>query len=187
MTIATYESKQAAINFAAEQLQAANPHLVKNDGNSLVTAAKNIRIELARAFPGVKFSVKSDRFSGGDAIRINWTDGPQTVQVEEIANRYEAGSFDGMTDSYTYRSDRAFTTAFGDAKYVQTNRNYSDKLVASAIRLVNAKFGTSVTVEEWKTGRAWNVRSPEGVDVASHISRALSRRTCALNKAGRQS
>jgi hypothetical protein len=142
MTQQDYAAKQAAARFAADALIAANPHLVavsaKVDG--LMAAAKNIRIELARAFPGVKFSVKSSRFSMGDSIRINWIDGPTTAQVEAIVNRYEAGSFDGSTDCYNYRGDRAFTDAFGDAKFVQTSREYSDRTLANVMAILDFAY-----------------------------------------------
>jgi hypothetical protein len=39
-------------------------------------AASNIRAELKKAFPGVKFSVRSETFSGGDSIDVKWMDGP---------------------------------------------------------------------------------------------------------------
>ena len=41
--------------------------------DSLVTAAKNIRLQLADRFPGVRFAVKTKRYSGGDSINVAWT------------------------------------------------------------------------------------------------------------------
>ena len=105
-----YEAKMKARAAAAAALAAANPWLVpvwSVKGGALIAAAKNIRIELARAFPGVKFSIKSRRFSMGDAIDVSWTDGPNSRQVDEIIDRYSAGSFDGMQDLYTYERSEA--------------------------------------------------------------------------------
>lgn len=116
-----YKAKQMARAAAAAALQAANPHLVPISackGGSLIAASKNMKVELGLAFPGVKFSIKTRRFSGGDAIDISWIDGPTSKQVDEIIDRYSAGSFDGMTDCYNYGRN-AWIEAFGDAKYNQ--------------------------------------------------------------------
>ncbi len=60
--------------------------------------AKLIRTALGQKFPGVKFSVRSETYSGGGAIRIEWIDGPTAAQVEAIVDRYETKGFDGMID-----------------------------------------------------------------------------------------
>ncbi len=186
-----WKASVAAKKVAADALAAANPHLVSvaKEGDSLRAAAKNIRIELARAFPGVKFSVKSRRFSGGDAIDVSWVDGPVSKQVDEIIDRYSAGSFDGMQDLYEYSRD-AWTDAFGDAKYVHSARDYSDKAVASAIRTAVAKYGEAAavaSVDGWRMNQLWNVY-PSGGDWSNEnslqglISRILYNRTWALSK-----
>ena len=154
-----YQAKQAARKFAADQLKLAFPYLipVSEKNNSLVAAAKNIRIELKQAFPSIKFSVKTSRFSGGDSIDIYWTDGPTTSQVDEIANRYEAGSFDGMEDIYNYRKDHGWTDAFGDAKYISTSRDYSPVLVQKAIDYLWDRYQPAepkITTEDYFNGRA---------------------------------
>ena len=131
-----YKAKQAAQAAAVAALVACNPHLVPAascKGGSLIAAAKNIRIELGLAFPGVKFSIKSRRFSMGDAIDVSWIDGPTGAQVDEIIDRYSAGSFNGMDDSYTYSRD-FWIKAFGDAKYVHSRRDMSDAAIGRAIR-----------------------------------------------------
>ena len=163
-TAQTWESKQAAISFAAKQLQAANPHLMPSNGNSLISAAKNIRIELARAFPGIKFCVRTKRFSGGNDLNVDWTDGPTTKQVDAIIERYDSGSFDGMTDCYNYRDDRAFTAAFGEVKYTFSNRTYSDKMLLSVIGRVHRYLGgvdrsIEQCVADYKVGGLWNVKT----------------------------
>lgn len=111
MNTQDWEVKQAARKSAASILASNHPYLVPA-GNSLTTAAKNVRIELKRAFPDVKFSVRTSRFTGGDDLRVEWTDGPNTKQVDAITKKYAAGSFDGMTDCYDYSSS-AWTDAFG--------------------------------------------------------------------------
>lgn len=187
-----YEAKQAARAAQAAILVALNPKLIpaKQCSDGLIAAAKNMRIELAAAFPGVKFSVKSRRFSGGDAIDVSWVDGPTSAQVDAIIDKYAAGSFNGMDDSYTYCSD-AWTVAFGDAKYVGSARRDSDMAVASAIRTVGARYEANLreagvklpTVEDWKAGRyAW-AKVIGNDDVRDLIWQTVARRTWALPKA----
>jgi hypothetical protein len=186
MQTTDYAAREAARKFTAEQLQATHPHLVPAGNNSLVAAAKNIRIELKRAFPAVKFAVRTSRFSGGDSIDVSWTDGPTTSQVDAIINRYSAGSFDGMTDSYTYEH-AAWTDAFGDAKYVHSTRNYSTKAIASAIRTVYARYPGNLeaiampTPEDFNQGRLWAVQVPHlSRDLQSFINIELAGRTWAI-------
>jgi hypothetical protein len=114
-------------------------------------AASNIRTELKLAFPGVKFSVRSDKFSGGDSVDVTWTDGPTCDQVKRIIGKYAAGTFDGMTDSYDYES-RPWTTVFGDAKYVQSSRAHSREALEAAVAKVKAEF---------------KLEEPERLDVAN--------------------
>lgn len=135
-----YQARQAMRATITKGLQEANPHLVP--GLSCVVAAKNIRIELKVAFKGgVKFSVKSESFSGGNAIRVSWTDGPTVSQVEEITGKYRAGSFDGSTDCYDYEFSY-WTEAFGDAKYISSSRTVSDELASRVLGELKAKYGT---------------------------------------------
>ena len=142
--------------------------------NPLVTAAKNIRTELKRAWPGLKFSVTSERFSMGDAIRINWTDGPTSKQVDAIANKYKAGSFDGMEDIYNYDTT-GFNALFGDAKYITTSRDNSDAAIAAALAAVARKFGAPpFSLEDYKTRGAWQWQTHDGHRLDSEVHQALS-------------
>ena len=130
-------------------------------GDSLTRAAKNIRIELKHAFPGVTFSVKSKRFSMGDDITIHWTDGPTGKAVNHIVGKYEAGSFDGMVDLYTYAHSE-FTNLYGDAKYIMTTRHYSDSAIQDAITEIAAKWDDNPvtwTADDFNMGRLY-VRNP---------------------------
>jgi Large polyvalent protein associated domain 29 len=69
---------------------------------SCAETAKLLRAALKRAFPGVKFSVRSDTYSGGASIRVGWTDGPTTQDVDRIAQQYAGADFDGMIDLKSY-------------------------------------------------------------------------------------
>jgi hypothetical protein len=176
---AAWEIKKAQRSSAAALLHANHPELVPAGSNSLVAAAKNIRRELSVEFRGCKFEVRSSRFSGGDSIDVRWADGPTSQQVDAIIGKYAAGSFDGMTDCYDY-SHTAWTDAFGDAKYVHSHRNYSDKFLNSVLSRVARYWGVdpAPTADDYKQGRIWNFRVPNCGDFQRECHVALSRHTC---------
>ena len=115
-----------------------HPHLtpLTKSGSSRAVGAKNLRKELSSTFPGVSFKVTSKSYSGGCSISVSWTDGPTSEQVKPIANRYEYGSFDGMTDSYDYNRENIWPDVFGGAKYVHVSRHVSVALTISAAKAV---------------------------------------------------
>ena len=94
--------------------------------SSHALGAANLKAELNRTFPGVKFSVKSESYSGGDAIRVQWEFGPTTKAVSAIGDKYQQGSFDGMTDCYDYNHDNVWPDVFGGAKYVTESRRFPE-------------------------------------------------------------
>ncbi len=95
----------------------------KSDPSRHALGAKNLKLDLEKNFPGVKFSVRSDSFSMGDAIRVSWTDGPTTDQVSMIGDRYQHGHFNGMEDIYEYDHEGDYSR--GSAKYVSYSRDTS--------------------------------------------------------------
>lgn len=98
------------------------------NGTDCTTAAANIRTELRASLPGVKFSVRSEKFSMGNAVRVSWTDGPRASEVRAIVGKYQAGSFDGSTDSYDY-SLNDFHKAHGSTKFVTLQRDSSSTVL----------------------------------------------------------
>ena len=62
-----------------------------------VEKAKEIRKELKIKFPGVKFSVRTKKYSGGSSISVSWTDFPTVESVKEITNKYKSISYDEYT------------------------------------------------------------------------------------------
>lgn len=58
-----------------------------------------LRAALARRWPGVKFSVRSD-----SGLNVSWTDGPARDAVEAIASNYSFHGFDGSIDMRYSRS-----------------------------------------------------------------------------------
>ena len=83
------DERQAKQKEEETRLVENNPHLVPTEKDCLTDGAKNLRKELKDAFKGVKFSVRTERFSMGDAIRVSWTDGPKQEAVDGIVSRYQ--------------------------------------------------------------------------------------------------
>jgi Zn/Cd-binding protein ZinT len=86
-------------------------------------AAQMIRRELKETYPTVKFSVRSQSYSMGDSIDVTYTDGPLSKDVEEITNKYQAGSFNGMEDIYEFDNRNA---DLPQTKYLFVTRNASE-------------------------------------------------------------
>lgn len=92
---------------------------------SRLLAARSIRAELNDKFPGVKFSVRSRSYSGGCSISVAWAGGPSKEDLYPLVDKYQQGSFDGMTDSYVFDEDpqhKQFRELRGSAKYVFLQR-----------------------------------------------------------------
>lgn len=88
-------------------------------------AAKAIRVELKKHFPLIKFSVKSRSFSGGDAIDVEWQNGPTSDSVLKLIRKYQYGHFDGMCDLYEMSNCRE---DIPQVKYVQYRREVSEDI-----------------------------------------------------------
>lgn len=144
------EAAAAAKKFAADKdALRADPRYSKlkqtgnGDGGGKLVAS-NLRIELKAAFPGVKFTVRSDY----NSVRVGWLDGPTTDEVKALTGKYEAGHFDGMDDSYHY-SRSPFTEVYGSAKYVFENRSHSVPALIEAVKVIQEKYDCApITVKE---------------------------------------
>ncbi len=102
-------------------------------------ASLNLKAELKAKFPGVNFSVRSDR----NSITVKYTDGPALADVESIAYKYKAGDFDGMDDSYSYDHSaygEAFETVCGRAQYVSVYRHYSAEAMQTAVDIASMRY-----------------------------------------------
>ncbi|MBN4061690.1 hypothetical protein JYU20_00650 [Bacteroidales bacterium AH-315-I05] len=90
--------------------------------------SRQIKKELTAAFPSIKFSVRYSSFAGGNSVDIGWNFGPTKEEVEAIANKYQYGHFEGMTDTYHYEKQSVITAKgdmqeLGGVKYVVTSRD----------------------------------------------------------------
>lgn len=108
-----------------------------------VETAKYVRHALKAAFPGVKFSVRTDKYAGGASVRVAWTDGPTDRQVRKVTEHYRGASFDGMTDSKSFHDtilaegDSVEVVHFG-AHFVPTSRTISPEFRAAAEQVAGA-------------------------------------------------
>ncbi len=106
-------------------------------------AAKMIRGELKAAYPTVAFKVRSESYSGGDSVRVEWTDGPTDEQIDAIIGKYEYGRFDGTIDLYEYTNKR---DDIPQVKFTFSNRSYSRDAYAAAIAETNRHWGWNLTM-----------------------------------------
>ena len=70
----------------------------------------------------IKFRVRSENYAGGDSVHIDYTDGVKLAEVEKICGKYQAGKFDGMTDSYDYSNT---SDNIPQSKYIFVSRKLS--------------------------------------------------------------
>lgn len=75
---------------------------------STTETAKLIRKELKEKFPTIKFSVRSDIYSGGSSINVYFS-APRNeegfalrAEINKIIKTFQGATFDGMTDMKDY-------------------------------------------------------------------------------------
>ena len=109
---------------------------------SCAETAKLVRQTLKEAFPGVKFSVRSDTYAGGASIRIGYKDGPAYNQVKAVVSNFEGSYFDGMTDykGLNYSSLDGKEVRFG-ADFIFVNRTMSQPFLTGIVSQVVNKYG----------------------------------------------
>ena len=117
--------------------------------------AKLIRKALRESFHGVKTSVRSSSYAGGSSVRVSWTDGPTTAQVEAVAGAFCGGYFDGMIDykgSLYHRLDGEPVHMGPD--FVFCDRDHSIAAITRAIIRAVMQFGpyNVPTVSQFKNG-----------------------------------
>ena len=153
------EKKQAqkAFQDEVEHLKTAPEYSgLSQEQKGITQVTANIRKELKKAYPGVKFSVRKRHSS---SVNISWTDGPKEDEIKTIIGKYKDGHFNSMEDIYEY-CDSPFNKVYGGVNYLFTKREYSDSLTEKAIQEFNAKFGDrfeNINIERYKSGELWRV------------------------------
>jgi Large polyvalent protein associated domain 29 len=166
----------------------------KMDGTPVVyltcaETAKLVRKALKDAFPGDKFSVRSDTYAGGASIRVGWTDGPTEKAVNEVVGVFAGADFDGMIDLKVYSehwlhpdgtvtlakrpgTTGSFVEIIGDpigptaqlvhfgADFIPTSRRVSAEWREQILRTFEAKLGREIE----RSDNLWRVDVPLSVD-----------------------
>lgn len=141
-----------------------------------------LRKVLREAFPGQKFSVRSD----SNSVQIEWTDGPMVSVVNQVTDCLRGGYFDGMTDhaGSTYHEMNGEPVRF--ASYIFCTRNRSaERTVELAMALRREGFGDEFVLRggewpwiEWMNGgyppRFWEVDASLASPVAPLPSATLA-------------
>jgi hypothetical protein len=103
-------------------------------GLTCTQTAALVRAAVTAAFPGTRFTVRSNRYTGGGSIRVTWTDGPSIAAVEPLLDRYRRSDFNlGNDDRTTHREpgllafpDHTVAEVRYGADFVYANRMLSD-------------------------------------------------------------
>lgn len=122
----------------------------KNAGHqsSHAATAAAIRKELKGEFPFFKFSVTSESFAGGTAVRIDWDNGATVEQVEKITSKYQYGHFNGMEDIYESTNNR---DDIPQVKYVTESRGLTDEIVNEVkAQLMNLRHYTEEQINDFR-------------------------------------
>lgn len=166
--------------------------------------AQLVRKALRTEFPGVKFSVRSDTYAGGASIRVRWTDGPTSSDVDRIAGAFAGADFDGMVDLKVYAehwlhpdgsvsiahrpgTTGSFMEIIGDpigptaelvdfgADYVFCNREISPEWQEEILEEFERVIGRPIAREE-----LWRQEIPLAVDRDGRVLRMVDRETEAV-------
>lgn len=94
---------------------------------------------------GVKFAVKTDKYSMGSSLNIDWVLGPSSKVIDGEVSRLQDGDFNGMIDMYEYR-DSAETGMVIDGwrietqKYVFTRQSIPSDIFFKIAQKMSQKF-----------------------------------------------
>jgi DNA-binding CsgD family transcriptional regulator len=97
-----------------------------------------VRKALKQSFPGVKFSVRTDRYSMGSSVNVSWTDGPTSNQVDEILDIYRDVDGTRNDDTEIMRCNALDGEPVRFGSYVFGHRQHSDTFIASVKKSVAA-------------------------------------------------
>jgi len=100
------------------------PHLTAHEGYIyLKDVAKNVRADLKFHLPKMKIQVRK---SNCDAIYVRLPVSASDfdlAKAKRICDKFQAGYFNGMVDSYEYQSTW-FNKTYGSAKYIIVQKDW---------------------------------------------------------------
>ncbi|GAF85098.1 unnamed protein product, partial [marine sediment metagenome] len=149
--------------------------------------AKIIRTILKESFPKVKFSVRSDSYSGGSSIDVSWLDGPNKNQVDSVLSMLSGSYFDSMIDYKGLREHvmNGERVSFS-ADFIFCERSFSSELIDKSISAVYKKYMTlfknqgheKPMAKEFKNGSLFNVYlDNSGRSVQELVSKNVNKRS----------
>jgi len=103
----------------------------------VVEKAKRIRKILRQKYPNTNFTVRSDRFSMGEAVDIRYEDGPATNKIEDIAKQFE-----------NIDRDETGEILSGGNSFVQVHRDYKPETWDKAKQHILNRFSPG-TFGDW--------------------------------------
>lgn len=121
------------------------PTIKKRELTTAALCASAIRAELKKAFPGIRFDVRSKNYSGGNSVNVSWEDGPVKSAIDEIIGKYQYGHFDGSIDLYEYSNSR---DDIPQARFVFSKREMSKETEARLVRELSEKYGVDMKDEQ---------------------------------------
>ncbi len=110
-------------------------------------AANAIKKEIKKEFPGIKVSVRSDNFAGGNSVDVYVEDAsPEMMKsLNRIVSKYRYGHFDGMTDSYEYSNAR---DDIPQVKYISIENHKSEAMFEKLDTFIKNNFGSFDTPKD---------------------------------------
>ena len=108
----------------------------------VVEKAKRIRFILSTAFPATRFWVRSDRFSLGSSVDVDWLDGPTEDMVKAVVWPFERVD----------RDERTGEILSGGNSYVQCHRSISAEVDGTVKAYVRSRFADFERASEWDIG-----------------------------------
>jgi len=124
--------------------------------------AKLVRFVLKDNFPNAKFSVVTDKYSGGSSINVRWEGGPPTKDVEAIAGKYHGSKVDMMQDM------KVSTGAPYGNDYIFFKRDIPDDVRLRVAQELAAKYGMQVPNNVKEIGSIRGKGGSEDLDVLTH-------------------
>lgn len=123
-------------------------------------AAAMIKRELKLRYPHTTFTARSESYSGGTSVHIDWIDGPTYTEVDQALGKYSQGTFDGCEDIYRYTPNQ---DELPRVKFVMPQRTQSPKTTAAIIEHLNRTKGYALALAgrwidpatDFYTGDGW--------------------------------
>ncbi|ELP5729209.1 hypothetical protein QTV44_002475 [Vibrio vulnificus] len=117
--------------------------------------AVNVRKELKKHFPSVKFSVRSSY----SRVDVSWTDGATEPQIKELLNKYQIGHLSGC-GCYHDTTYSPFNDVFGGVDSLFLHREFSEALIEKGIAHIANEYncnGITMTPEQYNKGSLYAI------------------------------